>query len=84
MVCPGILAMDPVDVNPVTEGLLAEAVHAKDAAPELFEVNVTADEASPLQMDCAKEEFVSDGVPTMVTAIAAGLLGQPLTVCVTE
>jgi hypothetical protein len=88
MVCPAIIAgelvVDPEDVNPVTEELLAEAVQAKLAAPELFEVKVTGVEVEPLHIDSAKEAFVREGVPITVTVIVAGLLGQPLTVCVTE
>jgi hypothetical protein len=88
MVCPAIIAgelvVDPEDVNPVTEGLLAEAVQAKLAAPELFEVKVTGVKVKPSQIDSAKELLVREGVPITVTVIVAGLLGQPLTVCVTE
>jgi hypothetical protein len=55
MVCPaiiaGVLVVDPEDVNPVTEELLAEAVQAKLAAPELFEVKVTSAEGEPLHID---------------------------------
>ena len=55
MVCPAIiageLAVDPEDVNPVTEELLAEAVQAKLAAPELFEVKVIGVKVKPLHID---------------------------------
>jgi hypothetical protein len=88
MVCPAIIAgelvVDPEDVNPVTEELLAEAVQAKLAAPELFEVKVIGVKVKPSQIDSAKELLVREGVPITVTVIVAGLLGQPLTVCVTE
>jgi hypothetical protein len=88
MVCPAIIAgelvVDPEDVNPVTEELLAEAVQAKLAEPELFELKVIGVKVKPSQIVSAKEAFVREGVPITVTVIVAGLLGQPLTVCVTE
>jgi hypothetical protein len=77
IVWAAIASVVPEAVKPVTAPELAVADQANEGVPELFDVSETGVEAAPLQIDCAKLAFVTEGVPITVTAIAAGLLGHP-------